>query len=233
MVGILICRSVDEAMWRIKRRQRGKYVVDPFTCDGAATRPLRISGLTGVLGPMGAEVPVRIDELAGGRESVMVESFLVCTTRARWDQNDRFVVVCKCYLQVACDDYRSLPAGGVGSELRDVSGEMGPERRTARGDARSEGVTEGYVGADDGDRGVRCRHSHDASSRVREVTSWYVTRKQGVHEGGLNGNEDTAATRDRVDCHVGITCGEEQIAGRWLLVWGELYLLKEQHVVRL
>ena len=30
---------------------------------------------------------------------------------------------------------------------------MGPERRTARGDVRSEGVSEGYIGADDGDRG--------------------------------------------------------------------------------
>ena len=90
-----------------------------------------------MLGTMGTEVPVRIDELAGGRESVMVEPFLVCTTRARWDQDDRFVVVCKCYLQVACDDYGSLSAGGVGSELGDVSCEMGPERRTARGDVRS------------------------------------------------------------------------------------------------
>ena len=182
---------------------------------------------------MGTEVPIRIDELTGGRESVMVEPFLVSTARARWDQDDRFVVVCKCYLQVACDDYGSLPAGGVDSELGDVSGEMGPERRTARGDARSEGVTEGYIGADDGDRGVSCCHCHDSSAGVWEVTSRYITCKHGIHEGGLNCNEDTAAACDRVDSHVGIACGEEQIAGRWLLVWGELDFLQKQDVVRL
>jgi hypothetical protein len=102
---------------------------------------------------------------------------------------------------------------------------MGPEVRTARGNAVREGVTEGYIGADDGERGVRGRHRHDASSRVGEVTSRYITCKQGIHEGGLNGNEDTAAAGDRVDSHVGIACGEEQIAGRWLLVWGELDFL--------
>ena len=32
---------------------------------------------------------------------------------------------------------------------------------------------------------------------------------------------------------MGIACGEEQIAGRWLLVWGELDFLQKQDVVRL
>ena len=32
---------------------------------------------------------------------------------------------------------------------------------------------------------------------------------------------------------MGIACGEEQIAGRWLLVGSELHLLQKQDVVRL
>ena len=73
----------------------------------------------------------------------MVEPFLVSTARARWDQDDRFIVVGKCYLQVACDDYGSLSAWGVDSELGDVGGEMGPEVRTARAMSAVRGLQKG------------------------------------------------------------------------------------------